>query len=455
MSDDITNLLHRAIQSGDWRQIAERLAPESVLHTSNQTGRRRIDGPKAIAAHLAHPGPGTVRDWDAHSWQAGFALSFEWQGVSGVDRRRWYVRTNCGQITELWSTAARPHTGGEAEPTAPPALLAQLRATRVRPLSHGGNSGAALLRAERDDGTAFILKRVGGGASDWLARATGDDGRTAQLHAAGAFDQMPASIGHGIIAVERAQDGAWIAMRDVGRMLLSSDARISREHSRRILRAAADLHRTFRDRAPAGAATLAARIGMSGHAVAEAERPHPDLLPKQFEQGWDAFAEIVDADVADTVLEFVRHPRELADALVRAHGATTLIHGDLRGDNLGFDGEQLVLIDWDLATAGTPGAEFAWFLAHGRQRIDATHDELEADHRAAQGDQLSEPELELGLMSGLVQYGWRIAHSARVHPDPAETAWGRAELAWWVPRVRAALSRVGGPSHFPRINGDG
>ena len=29
------------------------------------------------------------------------------------------------------------------------------------------------------------------------------------------------------------------------------------------------------------------------------------------------------------------------------------------------------------------------------------------------------------MLSGLVQYGWRIAHSARVHPDPAETAWGR------------------------------
>ncbi len=35
-----------------------------------------------------------------------------------------------------------------------------------------------------------------------------------------------------------------------------------------------------------------------------------------------------------------------------------------------------------------------------------------------------------------------LAHSARVHPDPAETAWGRDELAWWVPRVRTALERV-------------
>ena len=139
------------------------------------------------------------------------------------------------------------------------------------------------------------------------------------------------------------------------------------------------------------------------------------------------------------MLELTRDLLPLCDALLRAQGAPTLIHGDLRGDNLGFDGDRLVLIDWDLATAGTPAVEFAWYLAHSARRIDASHDEIEADHRAAQGDYLVDGELELGMLSGLVQYGWRIAHSARVHPDPAETAWGRGELEWWVPRVRRAL----------------
>jgi Ser/Thr protein kinase RdoA (MazF antagonist) len=233
-------------------------------------------------------------------------------------------------------------------------------------------------------------------------------------------------------------------MRDVQGQLLSAGARLSREESRRVLGAAADLHREFRGRELPGAASLTDRIGMSTPGVADAERPHPDLLPKQFEQGWDAFAELADADVADAVLDLVGRPGDLAGALLRAHGDATLIHGDLRDDNLGFDGDRLVLIDWDLATAGTPTAEFAWYLAHSAKRIDATHEEVEADHRAAQGDELRDDELELGMLSGLVQYGWRIAHSARVHPDPAETAWGRAELAWWVPRVRTALERVGG-----------
>jgi thiamine kinase-like enzyme len=183
---------------------------------------------------------------------------------------------------------------------------------------------------------------------------------------------------------------------------------------------------------------------MSSAAVADAERQNPDLLPKQFEQGWDAFAELVPADVSEAVLGLTHHPHRLAGALLRAHEGPTLIHGDLRGDNLGFDGERVVLIDWDLATAGTPTVEFAWYLAHSARRIDATREQIEADHRIAQGDQLADAEIELGMLSGLVQYGWRIAHSARVHPDPAETAWGRHELAWWLPRVRTALEHLGG-----------
>ena len=48
------------------------------------------------------------------------------------------------------------------------------------------------------------------------------------------------------------------------------------------------------------------------------------------------------------------------------------------------------------------------------------------------------------MLSGLVQYGWIFGHSLRVHPDPAEQAWARAELDWWVPRTRRALEATGG-----------
>ena len=103
-----------------------------------------------------------------------------------------------------------------------------------------------------------------------------------------------------------------------------------------------------------------------------------------------------------------------------------------------------MLIDWDLATAGTPTVEFAWYLAHSARRIDATHAQVEADHRAAQEGRLSDAEIELGMLSGLVQYGWRIAHSARVRsaetlgPRPRWPGSGPAAAAGWVPRRRSA-----------------
>jgi hypothetical protein len=437
----LADLLRAAVESGDWAAFRERLDGEAHLDSSSEAGRRQVTGADAIVQHLSAPGPGAVTVWEPQEWETGLAVTFEWHGESGADRRRWYIRTGAdGRVGEIWSTAARPGGAGveDAAPDSPAALLEELGATSTTALSHGGNSGAALLRAE-GGAASFILKRVGGGGSDWLARATDDNGRTAQLYEAGVFDRMPKSIGHGIVAVARDGDAAWVAMHDVGALLMPFSAQISRDESRRILDAAADLHSTFRGETLPGAATLAARVGMSSSRIGDAERAQPDLLPKQFEQGWDAFAELVDDDVAAEVLRLADDPSPLAAKLIEAYGGTTLIHGDLRGDNLGIDDDRIVLIDWDLASAGTPGVEFAWYLAHSARRIGAAHDEIESDHREAQGDQFSAAEHELGMLSGLVQYGWRIAHSARVHPGPAETAWGRAELAWWVPRVRRAL----------------
>lgn len=438
---DLAPALRAAVESGDWPR--DRFARDVVLRTSNEAGRRRLEGAETVIAHLAGPGPGEVRVWEAQEWDTGLALTFEWAGAT-EDRRRWYVKTDeHGRIVEIWSAAARPAPPAGEAPAPPAELLTEIGAERLEPLVHGGNSGAALLRAFGAGGRTFVLKRVVPG-SDWLARATRDQGRTARLYEAGAFSVMPERLEHGIVAVARDGDGAWVAMRDVSGQLLPADERLSRARSSHVLEVAAELHAGFHARVPEGPAELSDRLGMASPAVAHAERAGTDLLPKQFEHAWEAFSEIVPTDVGEPVLRLSEDAGPLADALVVAHGAPTLIHGDLRDDNLGFAGERIVLIDWDLATAGTPTVDFAWYLAQDAWRIDASHNQLEEDHRAAQGERLSERELELGMLSGLVQYGWLLAHSARVHPDPVETEWGREELSWWVPRVRRALERLGG-----------
>jgi thiamine kinase-like enzyme len=189
-----------------------------------------------------------------------------------------------------------------------------------------------------------------------------------------------------------------------------------------------------------GLCRLAGRLAATvGPAVAEAERAGSDLLPKQVEVAWEAFGQAVDDDVATAVMGMAEDPAPLAGALQA--GGTTLTHGDLRDENIGFAGGRLLLLDWDIATQGTPATEFAWYLCHNGWRTDATHDEMVDDLLAAEDGRVDERALDLGLVAGLVMYGWILGHSAIVHPDPAERAWAHEELAWWVPRVRTALER--------------
>ena len=141
---------------------------------------------------------------------------------------------------------------------------------------------------------------------------------------------------------------------------------------------------------------------------------------------------------AMAVVALVTEPAPLADAL--AARGTTLLHGDVRDEQLGFarDG-RVVLLDWGLATRGNPVEDFAWYLMHCAWRIRATRDELVEDFRVLRDDPVA---LDLGLLGGLVMYGWILGHSAVVHPDPAERSWAREELDWWVPRARAGLERL-------------
>ena len=435
--------LREAISSGDFTRLAEHLATDAVLDTSSERGRVLIRGREAIVEHVSGPGPGEVTDWDAREWDAGAAITFEWRGPDGPDRRRWYLRREGDEITALNSYAARPKGGTAGDVQIPGEVLERLgEGARREPLDHAGNSGAALERVVLADGTRLVAKRVGPGA-DWLGRVTHDRGRTALLWAAGAFERMPAELDHGIESVVEDGDGWWVVMRDLSATFLDDDRRISRDESRRVLDAAAAMHVVFSGEVPDGAASMEDRIGMASLRVAEAERSGPDLLPKQLDAAWDAFADSVPQDVAGEVMEAVRDPSLLPGKL-ESTGPLTLLHGDLRDENLGLTDDRIVLLDWDLATAGTATVEFAWYLCHDAWRTDATHDELEQDFREAEGERLDPAEAELGMLSGLVQYGWIFGHSLRVHPDPAERAWAEEEVGWWIPRTRRALEATGG-----------
>jgi hypothetical protein len=437
--------LRACVEAGDFGGLEELYGLDAVLDAALVGARRRLHGPEEIAATLTavFPGPGRLTEWDEAAHPHGVALWLERVGDDGAAvRQRHYLHLgDDGRIERQWIYAARPRTAPEADPVPEAAeeLFASLGRVAERvTLTSSGWSGNRIDRLVLADGTALIAKRIVPG-SDWLGRCTRDPGREALLFADGVFARMPDTVDPAVVAAEPEGDAWWVVMRDVSGELLDESTPLTRDQNRFVLARAAEMWAEFWDDDVPHLSTLHDRLAFAVPAISETERDGVDILPKQFEAAWEAFGEAVDDDVGGAVLGLVDDVTPLSDAL--AARGTTLIHGDLRDENIAMPDGRLVLLDFGLATQGHPAAELAWYMVHDVWRIEATHNQVVDDFRAALAERDDPVALELGLISGLVQYGWIFGHSAVVHTDPAEREWARTELNWWVPRVRHALEQ--------------
>jgi hypothetical protein len=316
-------------------------------------------------------------------------------------------------------------------------LLADV-VTREPLAAADGRSGSLLERVVLADGRALVVKHVRDGG-DWIMRASHDHGRAAELWSSGVLARVPDVIDHAVVGVERAEDGWVVIMRDVSAALVPDHARLSRGDSRRVLEAAAALHARFWDDPPLELCSMADRYRFLSPATARREADGADEVPRLIGRGWERFAEVVPADVAEPVLAVLERPEPFAAAL-SAFGST-LLQGDLKLGNLGLTADQVVMLDWGTQTGwGPPAVEVAWYLAINWSRVDATREQVLDDFRAAEGDRHDEDALRLALLGGLVQLGWDKALHASGHPDPAIRAREAADLAWWTARARDALA---------------
>ncbi len=441
-------LLRAAVEGGDHAVLVAAYADDAVLDAGLPGERVRVTGPEEIAARLGdwYSGPGRMAEWAASDHDDGAAVWLERvDGDGGARRQRHYLRVRGGRIARHWIYAAPPRTAGPAlaedARTPPAALLGRAGAVaETRPITSSGWSGDALVAVRMRDGRRLIAKRIVPGAG-WIGAHTADPGREALLLRDGWLARLPPSLDPAIVDAEPADGASWVLMRDVSAALWPDGRRIPREESARVLAAAAGMWRAFQGADIPCLVAFARRLDLAGPAVAERERSGLDLLPNQLDAAWEAFTEAVPRDVADAVLTTVGAPERLA-AWLEGRGAT-LIHGDLRDEHLGVASDgRVALIDWGIATRGHPVADLCWYLCHCAWRIDATRDEIVDDYRRALGDDDDPEALDAGLLCGLVMYGWIFGHSAIVHPDPAEQAWAREELAWWVPRARRALEAL-------------
>jgi aminoglycoside phosphotransferase (APT) family kinase protein len=440
----VAESLREALIAGDFSALGDLYADDVVFDANLQGGRSRVAGVEAVIELLGSlfGGPGRLVEWSPGLHRSGIALWFERVSDGGTAvRQRHYLHLRDGRIGRHWAYAAPPRTAAAGARDGGLLLDTRLisglgEVAEHEPVVSTGWSGNVLERLALADGRRLVAKRIVPG-TNWIDRHTKDEGREALLFTSGVLGRMPQAIDHAVVAAERDGDAWWVVMRDVSASLLPDDKRPSREEHRRILEAANLMWEEFWDEQVPHLCTLHDCFGLFSPAIAEAEHDGLDLLPKQYEVFWEAFAEAVDRDVAEAVLALVEDPAPLVAEL--EDRGTTLIHADIRDEQIGLDGHRLILLDWGRASQGHPVVDFFWSICHNAWRIDATHDELVEDFRHARGERDDPRALELGVIAGLVMYGWVFGHSAAYHPDPAERDWARHELAWWVPRARRAL----------------
>jgi aminoglycoside phosphotransferase (APT) family kinase protein len=430
--------LRAAFEAGAFEPLGDLYGEDAVLDWSMPGRPARVIGSEAVVAQLGEwwRGRGELTRWDESAFPSGLTIEFERRADGALARQRHFIQTIDGHIVRHQAYCARPHgaTAAPLEDAAVDAAHAVGKIDRREPLTHSGQSGTGLERIVMADGQRLVVKRLTGG--DWVARATHDDGREVGLWEQRVLARMPREIDPAVLDAGRDGSAGWLLMRDVSGELLPADRRLSREESARILAAAAALHRQFAGESILGLCSLEDRITLAAPATVAAETSGVDYLPKMLVVGWEVFADAVPDDVAAAVFGAIERPQPLAARLRDC--LATLVHNDLRGANLGLVPGRTVVLDWGLAGSGPPELDFAWYLFVNGWRIDASREQLIDDFKQAEGDLHDPRALELSWIAQLCWHGPLLAHEL-VEASEEKRERARAELAWWVERVRASL----------------
>lgn len=307
------------------------------------------------------------------------------------------------------------------------------------PLGSAGASGNTLERVTLRDGRDLIRKEVSP-EWDWISRATNDDGRVVKLWERGLFERFPATIDHAVVAAERSGDRWTVFMNDVSSALVSPDRRLDRAEVQRVLAAMADLHLAFWGERFDDLCSLEDRYSLLSPPTGRRERERGERAGELITRCWEHFEELVPGEIAGAIVAMAERPTPLAELLETCE--PTLIHGDVRLNNLGLSDDRVVLVDWGERTGSAPAAvELASFLVFDAKRLDVPRDDVVVDFRTLYGDAWDEKAMELALIGGFVQLGCHFTLPIALGGGEEARAAAVAELEWWTPKVAAALER--------------
>jgi thiamine kinase-like enzyme len=433
---DIVQLLRAWAETGAVGELASRYSKDAELDALVPGRRVHCEGVAAIVAELRSwwSGPARVPELTVFSTpKETVSVDIERHPVDSAapSRLNHVIRCADGAIVRHLVISGRPHHVGLPELSMP---LTGLRERRRH--SGSGASGSIVELVDTHHGR-FAVKHSSS-TRDWLMRATHDRGREAALFREGVFADLPDSLLVPIVAAEREGDGWVIVMHDVSDHLHGSERNLTRTEGRRLFAALSEMHRHFEDRnLPDALTRLTDRINACSTHVVASEKNGADRLPKWFQRSWELLETLVPRDVAAIARDIDHDPTPIANALLTR--GRTLLHGDAGPSNVGFNGNQVVLIDWQLATVGPGVFDLVCVLNHAN-RFDATRDELLDDVRAAAGRNHDELTLQLAILANVPFACALWATGAVEDVDPQWRAEAASALDWWVGAARRAAA---------------
>lgn len=300
---------------------------------------------------------------------------------------------------------------------------------------HDGRSGAVLERVVLADGRRLVVKRSDPEA-DLTVALSGGAQRERDLWEAGVLARLPDGLGQPIIAIGEEDGRTVTVMRDLGDAIPGWSRVLTGAETLRVLDAMTSLHTLFLGRAPAQALDLERRLRLLSPAVlADHAGDHP--LAEVVLRGWQHFADLVEDDLVAALRALHQDVTPLAAALRPA--PRTLLHGDLWLVNLALLPDEVVFLDWALATEGPAALDLAIFLTGSAAHTELTREEAIAafSERSPQTDEVT---LALALLFGLLEMGWNKALDAVENPDSAVREREAADLIWWVERGERGLA---------------
>ena len=323
-------------------------------------------------------------------------------------------------------------------------------------------SGCEFLRVRtvsRSRVRRYVVKRTVY-ATDVIRRLTNDRCcRERLVWQRGILHRLPVEVESPMVACARDADGWALLMHDVSaaleplpRWTPQGLRTLTWEDARAVVEGLAALHAHFYSDAALSDPALHLCTGpqlftsLSPQSVTrQAALPHP--LLRFLREGWEMLDRIDAPDVAAAVRTLHDDPRLFIDALARY--PVTLVHGDLRRENIGLTRgavRHVVLIDWQLASAQPPVVDLAWLL-NFFEPMEVSKEVLIDQYRdqfaGRLGDRFDyaewEPQLHLALLGQCLRTLGLKVYFAEKGDTPLIRDTFRADLYWWCEQARKGL----------------